>query len=136
MTYNQARVSDPYYGYYTVKAEDVPRLVNTVVAEGLTPDGDKVTSKAKKEVKIVPSCLTKTASPKVVKPGDYVTYNITWYVSGDKIVDDYPNGVSFVSASPEPINEEKNTWNIDPKKDSRNHYHPGAGSAGHRQHLL
>ena len=111
-------VSDPYYGYYTVKAGDVPRLVNTVVAEGLTPDGDKVTSKAKKEVKIVPSCLTKTASPKVVKPGDYVTYNITWYVSGDKIVDDYPNGVSFVSASPEPINEEKNTWNIDPKKDS------------------
>ena len=37
-------ISDPYYGYYTVKAEDVPRLVNTVVAEGLTPDGDKVTS--------------------------------------------------------------------------------------------
>ncbi len=108
-----------FYAYNTVKAGDGPILKNVVVATAFDPDGNEVTSDpAWEEVKIVMDCLTKTASPKVVKPGDYVSYNITWYVSGDKIVDDYPNGVSFVSASPEPINEAKNTWNIDPKKDS------------------
>ena len=70
----------------------------------------KLLRRQQEEVKIITGCcLTKTASPKVVKPGDYVTYNITWdCILGDKIVDDYPRGVSFVSASPAPIDDGNN----------------------------
>ncbi len=106
--------SRTYYAYYTVNATDAPILKNTVVATALDPDGNEVTAKATENVKIIAACLTKIASPKVARPGDYVTYNITWYVSGDQIVDDYPGGVSFVSASPSPIDDGKNNrWNID-----------------------
>ena len=77
--------SRTYYAYYTVKAGDGPILKNTVVATAFDPDGNRGRLRRQQEdVKIVTACLTKTASPKVVKPGDYVTYNITWYViSGD-----------------------------------------------------
>jgi uncharacterized repeat protein (TIGR01451 family) len=105
-----------FYAYYTVKDGDGPILKNMVVAVGFDPDGNEVTSDvAWEEAKIVMNCLTKTASPKVVKPGDYVTYNITWYgyTSGDTIVDDYPIGVSFVSASPSPVDDgNNNRWEI------------------------
>ena len=110
--------SRTYYAYYIVKNGDGPILKNTVVASALDPDGLEVVSPpAREEVKILTGCgLTKTASPKVVKPGDYVTYNITWdgSTSGDQIVDDYPRGVSFISASPTPIDDgNNNRWNID-----------------------
>ncbi len=71
-----------YYGNYTVTAADLtkPSLINIVVADGLDLNGVEVVSApAQAEVKIVQDAvLTKTASPKVVKPGDYVTYNISW----------------------------------------------------------
>jgi uncharacterized repeat protein (TIGR01451 family) len=109
--------SRTYYANYIVKAGDGPKLENIVVATALDPDGNEVTAKATESVEIIITntiCLTKTASPKVARPGDYVTYNITWYVSGDTIVDDYPSGVSFVSASPTPIDDgNNNKWKID-----------------------
>jgi uncharacterized repeat protein (TIGR01451 family) len=107
--------SRTYYAYYTVKVGDGPVLKNTVVATASDPDGNEVTGKAIENVKIFTGCgLTKTASPKFVKPGDYVTYNITWTgISGYMIVDDYPSGVSFVSASPMPVDDGKNNkWLI------------------------
>ncbi|MDD4448399.1 MAG: SdrD B-like domain-containing protein, partial [Methanothrix sp.] len=109
--------SRSYYKNYIVKAGDGPNLVNIVTATALDPDGNEVTAKATENVNIVTKCLTKTASPKVARPGDYVTYNITWYEPGDLIVDDYPGGVTFVSASPTPIDDgNNNRWNIDPTK--------------------
>jgi uncharacterized repeat protein (TIGR01451 family) len=115
--------SRTYYAYYVVKNGDGPILKNTVVATALDPDGNEVTAKAIENVKIIKDrclCLTKTASPKVVKPGDYVTYNITWYPDpccpqGDRmIVDDYPSGVSFISAFPAPVDDgNNNKWIID-----------------------
>jgi hypothetical protein len=106
--------SRTYYAYYTVKVGDGPILKNTVVATAFDPDGNPVDSKATEDVKIVTACLTKTVSPKVVKPGDYVTYNITWRCPGYEIVDDYPRGVYFISASPMPVDDGKNNrWRID-----------------------
>ena len=107
--------SRTYYAYYTVKVGDGPILKNTVVATAFDPDGNPVDSKATEDVKIITACLTKTASPKVVRPGDIVTYNITWYgYPGDMIVDDYPRGVSFISASPTPVDDgNNNKWLID-----------------------
>jgi hypothetical protein len=112
-----------YYKIYKVTARDMtkPSIINIVVATGLVPDGLEVVSPpAREEVRIInitSRCLTKTASPKFVKPGDYVTYNITWYEPGDMIVDDYPSGVSFVSASPTPVDDGKNNrWIIDGQK--------------------
>jgi len=106
-----------YYTNYTVKKGDEPRLVNTVIATALDPDGNEIEANASESVDIIVNtiCLTKTASPKVVRPGDYVTYNITWYEPGDLIVDDYPRGIIFVSASPTPIDAgDNNKWKIDP----------------------
>ena len=102
-----------YYGNHTVKEGDRPKLTNAVIATALDPDGNVVTRKATEEVRIITACLTKTASPKTARPGDYVTYNITWYERGDLIVDDYPDGVSFISASPMPVDDgEDNKWII------------------------
>jgi hypothetical protein len=110
--------SRTYYANYSVKAEDGPKLENIVIATASDPDGNKIESKANESVEIITNtiCLTKTASPKVVRPGDYVTYNITWdgSTSGDLIVDDYPGGVTFISASPTPIDDgNNNKWKID-----------------------
>ncbi len=90
-------------------------MKNTVVATALDPDGNPVDSKATEDVKIVPSCLTKTASPKVVKPGDYVTYNITWYVVQDtRLWMTIQEACTFISASPMPVDDGKNNqWRID-----------------------
>ena len=101
--------------YYTVKPTDGPILKNTAIAVGYDPASIEVVSDpASAVVKIVGSCLTKTAYPKVVKPGDYVTYNITWTCppsEGDYILDEYPSGVSFISASPSP-DKDNNIWFI------------------------
>ena len=106
--------SRTYTAYYKVKKGDGPNLANIVTATALDPDGNEVNCEATENVKIIAACLTKTVSPKVVRPGDYVTYNITWYVSGDQIVDDYPRGVSFVSAFPMPVDDGKNNrWIVD-----------------------
>ncbi|MCX6677953.1 MAG: hypothetical protein NTU95_08435 [Methanothrix sp.] len=96
---------------YTVKAEDLakPSLINIAVAEGTDPDGMVVISnQATEEVKVIviATTLTKTASPKVVKAGDRITYTIT-YDSGlaegeTKIVDTYPKDVIFIAATPPP----------------------------------
>jgi uncharacterized repeat protein (TIGR01451 family) len=105
-----------YYGNYTVKAEDGPNLENIVIATASDPDGNEIESKGAESVEIITNtiCLTKTASPKVARPGDYVTYNITWHEPGDMIVDNYPEGVTFVSASPMPVDDGKNNkWIID-----------------------
>jgi len=111
--------SRTYYGNYTIRGGDGPKLVNVVIATALDPDGNVVTRKATEYVKILEGCgLTKTASPKIVRPGDYVTYNITWNIAGMVgseyfIVDDYPQGVSFISATPSPIDDGKNNkWTI------------------------
>jgi uncharacterized repeat protein (TIGR01451 family) len=108
--------SRTYYGNYTIKEGDGPKLLNLVIATALDPDGNVVTRKATEYVKIIQGCgLTKTASPKVVQPGDYVTYNITWYAGrdGDMIIDDYPDGTAFISASPMPVDDGKNNkWII------------------------
>jgi len=106
-----------YYAYYTVKVGDGPILKNTVVATALDPDGAEVVSPpAREEVKILfDECrLTKTASPKVVKPGDYVTYTINWTNNpgGEYIVDDYPSGISFVASTPGPVMDTDNKWSI------------------------
>jgi uncharacterized repeat protein (TIGR01451 family) len=108
-----------YYTNYTVKTGDEPKLVNTVIATAFDPDGNEIDSNATESVEIIINtiCLTKTASPKVVRPGDYVTYNITWYEPGDLIIDNYPTGVYFVSASPTPIDDGKNNrWIINGKE--------------------
>ncbi|MDD4650810.1 MAG: SdrD B-like domain-containing protein, partial [Methanothrix sp.] len=108
--------SRTYYGNYTVKEGDGPKLMNVVIATALDPDENVITRKATEYVRILEGCgLKKTASPKVVRPGDYVTYNITWDFAenGDEIVDDYPQGVTFISATPSPIDDGKNNkWII------------------------
>jgi uncharacterized repeat protein (TIGR01451 family) len=109
--------SRSYYTDYVAKSGDGPKLENIVIAKALDPDGNEVTAQAIEGVKILTGCgLNKTASPKFVKPGDYVTYNITWdgSSSGDLIVDEYPRGVYFLSASPTPIGDgNNNKWKID-----------------------
>ncbi len=117
--FNQPVDLDPgasftYERNYTVKGSDAPLLRNTVVATGVDPNGVAVTSSpAQAEVKIVSDDLIKTAWPKVVKPGDYVTYTITWKdnLIGFWLVDKYPSGVSFVSATPAPTVGDNN-WSI------------------------
>ncbi|MDM7934719.1 MAG: hypothetical protein QUS08_04935, partial [Methanothrix sp.] len=109
----------PYYADYIVKPEDLnkPSIKNVVVAIGTDPDGLEIYSDpAEAEVKVIktpPKCyLNKTADKKVVNPGDYITYNITWYCPDAKeIVDYYPSAVSFISATPAP-DEGDNKWVI------------------------
>jgi uncharacterized repeat protein (TIGR01451 family) len=74
-----------------------------------------VSPPAQVEVKVVAALFIKTASPKVANPGDLVTYNITWLnILGSFIVDDYPRGVSFISATPAPVDDgNNNRWIID-----------------------
>jgi len=111
-----------YYAYYTVKDRDGPILKNTVVATAFDPDGSEVKSNpAWAEVEILQECrLIKTASPKVVNPGDLVTYTINWtcnpWMKGEYVVDDYPRGVSFVSSTPEPVMDTDNKWSIKDQK--------------------
>lgn len=115
-----------YYGYYTVKEADTTKktLINIVVATGMDPDGTVVNSDpARAEVKIESEdcvILKKTASSKVVKPGDLVTYTITYKVRPECVIeindvvitDTYPNEVSFVSATPSPDDNTDNKWSI------------------------
>lgn len=94
-----------YYADYTVKREDAPSLRNTVIASGTDENGrDVISDPVQEEVRIVEGCgLNKTASPKVVKPGDYITYTINWDRKDSyKIVEYFPSQVSFISASPPP----------------------------------
>lgn len=94
-----------YYADYTVKEQDAPSLRNIVIASGTDENGEDVTSDpAQEEVRIVEGCgLNKSSSPKVVRPGDYITYTINWDRKDSyKIVEDYPSQVSFVSAYPSP----------------------------------
>jgi len=106
-------------GNYTVTASDITKksLINIVVAKGIDQYGSEVISDpAQAEVKILSGCgLNKTASPKVVKPGDYVTYTIKWdrpCSCSYKIVDNYPSQVAFISASSAPSAGD-NTWIVD-----------------------
>ncbi len=74
-----------YVAYYTVKQSDLknPSLINVVTATGIGENGLTSTATDSAEVKIVATdCvwLNKTASMRVVKPGDYVTYTIDYGV--------------------------------------------------------
>ena len=105
-----------YVAYYTVKQSDLknPSLINVVTATGIGENGLTATATDRAEVTIVATdCvwLNKTASMRVVKPGDYITYTIDYGVKQDcglggiediTIAEKYPNGVFFVSASPSP----------------------------------
>lgn len=94
-----------YRADYIVKREDMPSLRNIVIASGTDENGrDVISDPVEEEVRIIEGCgLNKTASPKVVKPGDYITYTINWdRKDSNKIVEYYPSQVSFISASPSP----------------------------------
>jgi len=94
-----------YFADYTVKRQDAPSLRNVVIASGTDENGlDVISDPAQEEVRIIEGCgLNKTASPKIVKPGDYITYTINWdRKDSHKIVEYFPSQVSFISASPSP----------------------------------
>jgi uncharacterized repeat protein (TIGR01451 family) len=62
--------------------------------------------------------LKKESSTKVVSPGGTITYTITYWNSGSYDLDDvviiesYPPGVAFISASPPPDSGTNNRWTI------------------------
>nr|WP_175265962.1 SdrD B-like domain-containing protein [Methanothrix thermoacetophila] len=103
---------------YVVKATDESPIKNIATAKGEDPNGDPVVSDpAEAEVMIASEVLfNKTAEPKVVEPGDTITYTIRYQNRGGtlhdvRIVDYYPNEVYFISATPAPTSG-NNVWYI------------------------
>jgi uncharacterized repeat protein (TIGR01451 family) len=90
----------------------------TVMAD----DGDGHTDEA--TVEILPAItppevtLKKSCSPSIVPPGGNVTYTINYTNSGEAdlhnvvIIEYYPEGVTFISASPAPDHGTNNKWTI------------------------
>ncbi|MCX8206489.1 MAG: hypothetical protein N3G75_01475, partial [Methanothrix sp.] len=104
---------------YVVKPTDASPIKNVAIAKGEDPDGNSVVSDpAEAEVVIAGEVLfNKTAEPKVVKPGDTITYTIRYQnLDGGTlydvyILDHYPNEVYFISATPAPTSG-NNVWYI------------------------
>jgi len=102
---------------YVVKATDESPIKNVAIAKGEDPNGDVVSDPAEAEVVIAGEVLfNKTAEPKVVEPGDTITYTIRYQNTGGAlhdvyIVDHYPNEVYFISATPAPTSG-NNVWYI------------------------
>ncbi len=100
---------------YLVRQEDKSPLVNLATVVGFPlQGGDAVTDEDEATLLLAEGLFTKTATPRVVGPGDLVTYTITFHATQSgtyKIVDQYPRGVAFVSASPQPTQGD-NIWVI------------------------
>ncbi len=96
-------------------------LNNTVHVEGKPHCGDKVTDDDIAQVfvlSVVSVKLEKSCSPTTVAPGGNVTYTINYTNTGDVplhnvvITEHYPDGVTFISASPAPDAGTNNVWTI------------------------
>ncbi|MCQ8902473.1 MAG: SpaA isopeptide-forming pilin-related protein [Methanothrix sp.] len=103
---------------YVVKPTDTSPIKNVAIAKGVDPNGEVVSDPAEAEVTIAAEVLfNKTAEPKVVEPGDTITYTIRYQNTAGVtlydvyIVDQYPNEVYFISASPGPTSG-NNVWHI------------------------
>jgi uncharacterized repeat protein (TIGR01451 family) len=110
-----------YERTYIVKLTDIGApLNNTAFASGTDPCGRQVdppvTASASVKTPIIE--LRKSGSPKTVAPGGTVTYTITYSNTGGAahdvvITERYPQGVTFISASPAPDSGTNNRWTID-----------------------
>jgi uncharacterized repeat protein (TIGR01451 family) len=106
---------------HTVVESDAPSVTNTANATGTDPLGGTVndTDDCTIIVKIHPDVeLEKSGSPAIVAPGGNVTYTINYKNTGTVplhdvvITENYPNGVTFISASPAPDAGTNNVWTI------------------------
>jgi uncharacterized repeat protein (TIGR01451 family) len=111
-----------YERMYTVKPGDIGEPIkNTAFANVTDPCERQLSEKASASVKTYSKepliTLTKTGSPTVVTPGGTVTYTITYSNTGGDahdvvITESYPQGVTFMSASPAPDPGTNNRWTI------------------------
>ena len=97
-------------------------LTDTVTAIGTPPAGANVTDTDTADVLVlgpvinISANLTKSSDPSIVPPGGNVTYRIYFENTGDvtltnvTIIDYYPEGVTFISASPAPDPGTNNIW--------------------------
>jgi uncharacterized repeat protein (TIGR01451 family) len=106
---------------HVVVESDVPSVTNTANATGTDPLGGTIndTDNCTIDVKIHPDVeLEKTGSPTIVAPGGTVTYTINYTNTGEVpltnvvITENYPNEVTFISASPAPDAGTNNVWTI------------------------
>ena len=106
---------------HVVVESDAPSVTDIATATGTDPLGDTVTDtdSCTINVKTQPEVeLEKTGSPTTVAPGGDVTYTINYTNTGAVplhnvvITEHYPNGVTFISASPAPDAGTNNVWTI------------------------
>ena len=97
-------------------------LINDVTATGTPPYGADVHDSDTATVTVmnvsISISITKSCSPTTVAPGGIVTYTINCSNSGVAnltnvtITEDYPEGVTFISADPAPDPGTNNMWTI------------------------
>ncbi len=95
-------------------------LINDVTATGTPPYGADVhdSDTATVTVMNVSISINKSCSPTIVAPGGILTYTISCSNSGVAnltnvtITEDYPEGITFISANPAPDPGTNNMWTI------------------------
>jgi uncharacterized repeat protein (TIGR01451 family) len=98
---------------------DAPALLtNTVTVTGTPPAGGNVTASGTANVIVIRLELEKSGSPATVAPGGIVTYTIKYSNPCGKdqtsvvITENYPEGITFISADPTPDAGTNNKWTI------------------------
>ena len=104
---------------YTVTQSDIGAPINnTATANGTDPCGGTVNDSDQCSVNVISVGLEKSGSPTTVAPGENVTYTINYTNTGEVplhnvvITENYPNEVTFISASPAPDAGTNNVWTI------------------------
>ncbi len=98
---------------------DAPALLNnSVTVTGTPPTGGNVTASDTAKVIVIRLELEKSGTPGTVAPGGTVTYTIKYSNPGGKdltnvvITENYPEGVTFISADPAPDAGTNNKWTL------------------------
>ena len=97
-------------------AEEV--LTNTVAVTGTPETGDEVSDDATAEVRVIRVAIEKSSKSSTVSLGGTVEYTIEYYNRGGTnltnvvITENYPEGLTFISAVPAPDPGTNNKWTI------------------------
>jgi uncharacterized repeat protein (TIGR01451 family) len=103
---------------HVVEESDAPSVTDTATAMGTDPLDGTVTDTDNCTIKVLRVALEKSSSPTAVAPGGTVPYTIKYTNTGGVpitdvvITESYPQGVTFVSASPAPDSGTNNRWII------------------------
>ena len=97
-------------------AEDAEGILRNVVVVNTTPPSPPKNDT--ENVTVADVEVNKSGTPSIVAPGGNVTYTITYINTGNAtltnvvIIEHYPAGVTFISASPAPDPGTNNVWTI------------------------